>query len=69
MECLSDQFKKLLKATLDSERRVIATIALKGAGLLAEVKERQDVKLFEITRKNRESLVFEILREMGIKNR
>ena len=69
MECLSDQFKKLLKATLDSERRVIATIALKGVGLLAEVKERQDVKLFEITRKNRESLVFEILREMGIKNR
>jgi nucleoside-triphosphatase len=69
MECLSDQFKKLLKATLDSERRVIATIALKGAGLLAEVKERQDVKLFEITRKNRESLVSEILREMGIKNR
>jgi nucleoside-triphosphatase THEP1 len=48
---------------------VIARIALKGAGLLAEVKERQDVKLFEITRKNRESLVFEILREMGIKNR
>jgi nucleoside-triphosphatase len=69
MECLSDRFRKLLKVTLDSERRVIATIALKGAGLLAEVKERQDVKLFEITRKNRESLVSEILREMGIKNR
>jgi len=60
MECLSDRFKKLLNETLDSEKWVIATIALKGSGLIAEVKKRKDVKLFEITRKNRDSLLKEI---------
>jgi nucleoside-triphosphatase len=66
MECLSDQFKKLLKEILDSEKWVIATIALKGSGLIQEVKEREDVKLFEITKKNRDSLFSEILKEINI---
>jgi nucleoside-triphosphatase len=66
MECLSDQFKRLLKEILDSGKWVIATIALKGSGLIAEVKERKDVMLFEITRKNRDSLFSEILKEVEI---
>jgi nucleoside-triphosphatase len=61
MECLSDQFKKLIKELLDSEKWVIATIALKGSGLIKEIKERQDVRLFEITQRNRDSLLREIL--------
>ena len=65
MECLSDQFKRLLKEILDSGKWVIATIALKGSGLIAEVKERKDVQLFEITKGNRESLFSEILKEVG----
>ena len=65
MECLSNQFKRLLKEILDSEKWVIATIALKGSGLIAEVKGRQDVKLFEIIKGNRESLFSEILKEVG----
>ena len=64
MECLSDQFKKILEEILDSEKRVVATIALKGGGLIAGVKERDDVKIFEITKKNRDSLFLEILKEM-----
>lgn len=69
MECLSSRFQEILKEILDSEKWVIATIALKGTGLIAEVKERQDVKLFEITKKNRESLFSEILTEVDIENR
>jgi nucleoside-triphosphatase len=65
MECLSDQFKRLLKEILDSGKWVIATIALKGSGLITEVKERKDVKLFEIIKGNRESLFSEILKEVG----
>jgi nucleoside-triphosphatase len=61
MECLSDRFKKLLKESLDSEKWVIATLALKGTGLIAEVKRRKDIKLFEITKKNRDSLFSRIL--------
>jgi nucleoside-triphosphatase len=66
MECLSDRFKKLLKEILDSEKWVIATIALKGIGLIAEVKGRKDVKLIEITKKNRDFLFSEILKEIEI---
>jgi len=60
MECLSFRFQKVLKEILDSEKWVIATIALKGSGLIAEVKKRKDVQLFEITKKNRDSLLKEI---------
>jgi nucleoside-triphosphatase len=64
MECFSDKFKKILNDTLDSEKWVIATIALKGGGLIAEVKKRKDIKLFEITSSNRDSLLSEILKEL-----
>ena len=60
MECLSDRFKKILKEILDSGKWVITTIALKGSGLIAEVKERKDIRLFEITKKNRDFLLKEI---------
>jgi len=64
MECLSGQFKKLLEEILDSEKWVIATIALKGSGPIEKVKKRQDVKLFQITPKNRDALFSEILKEV-----
>jgi len=37
---------------------------LKGSGLIEEVKERQDVKLFTMTKSNRDSLLSEILGEI-----
>jgi nucleoside-triphosphatase len=64
MECFSNQFKKLIRELLDSEKWVIATIALKGSGLIGEVKKRQDVKLFQITRSNRNSILSDILQEI-----
>ncbi len=63
MECLSDPFKNLLKKIFNSGKLVIATIALKGSGLIAEIKEREDVKLFELTSHNRDILFLEILKE------
>jgi len=64
MECYSDQFKNLLKEILDSEKWVIATIALKGSGIIEEIKKRKDLKLFEITQRNRNSLFPDILSEV-----
>jgi nucleoside-triphosphatase len=64
MECLSDQFKKLMEELLDSEKSVIATIALKGSGFIEEIKKRNDMKLFEITQRNRNSLLADILSEV-----
>ena len=62
MECLSHKFRELIIKILDSEKPVIATIALKGSGLIEEIKKRDDVMLIEITQSNRESLVSEVLK-------
>jgi len=64
MECLSDRFKTWLQNCLDSEKWVIATIALKGTGFIEAVKKRQDVRLFEMTQRNRDSLLSDILKEV-----
>ena len=61
MECLSEKFKNLLKQALDSEKLVIATIALKGGGVIADTKRRRNVTPFEMTPSNRDSLLSEIL--------
>jgi nucleoside-triphosphatase len=61
MECFSYKFTELLQELLDSEQIVIATIALKGRGIIAEVKKRPDIQLFEITQMNRETLLSNIL--------
>jgi nucleoside-triphosphatase THEP1 len=68
MECLSDQFEKLLEQILDSEKWVIATIALKGSGPIERAKKRQDIRLFEMIQKNRDALFSEILKEVEIKS-
>jgi nucleoside-triphosphatase len=61
MECLLPEFRRMIKEILSSEKMLIATVALKGGGLIEEIKRRDDVKLFEITQKNRDSLISEIL--------
>ena len=43
---------------------MIATIALKGPGFIAEVKGREDAMLFEMTLENRDSLAEEIMRHV-----
>jgi nucleoside-triphosphatase THEP1 len=57
-----------LEEILDSEKWVIAAIALKGSGLIEKIKKRQDIRLFEITQKNRDALFSEILKEVKIGN-
>ncbi len=64
MECFSDRFKTWLQNGLESEKSVIATIALKGTGFIEAVKKRQDARLFEMTQRNRDSLLNDILREV-----
>ncbi len=49
MECLSGKFRNFIREILDSEKILVATIALKGTGFIEEVKERTDVDLYEIT--------------------
>ncbi len=60
MECLSQKFRAFVRDSLDSEKPVIATIALKDVGFITEVKSRIDVKLVEMTVRNRDALPAEI---------
>jgi nucleoside-triphosphatase len=61
MECLSPIFRRMIKEILSSEKMLIATVALKGGGLIEEIKRRDDVRLFEVTQENRDFLLGEIL--------
>jgi nucleoside-triphosphatase len=61
MECSSNKFSKILTDLLNSSKPVIATIADKGTGLIADVKKREDVHLFEITEQNREIKLKELI--------
>jgi nucleoside-triphosphatase len=66
MECFSKKFEQIVRALLDSEKMFISTISLKGSGFIAEVKERNDVRLFELSPVNRGSLLSEILEGLAI---
>jgi hypothetical protein len=41
---------------------VLATVALKGSGLIATVKARPDIRLIEVTSANRDQLPDELAR-------
>jgi nucleoside-triphosphatase len=56
MECMSTTFVDAMKQLLDSGRPFVATVALRGAGLIAEVKRRRDVELWTIARATRDTL-------------
>jgi nucleoside-triphosphatase len=56
MECFSERFTALIENVWDSDRCLVATIALKGGGLIARLKKRPDARLFELTRQNQEEL-------------
>jgi nucleoside-triphosphatase len=61
MECLSEQFRRLVTTIFDRDVACIATIALRGTGFIEHIKRRRDVMLFEIGRDNRDSLATVLL--------
>lgn len=64
MECFSSKFRSLIRDILASDKLLVATIALKGSGMIADIKKRDDVKLFQVTLENRNSLVSAVLKEI-----
>jgi nucleoside-triphosphatase THEP1 len=57
MECFSPLFRETLAKTLDSPNPVIGSIALRGTPFIEALKERKDVLLVGVDKKNRDSLV------------
>ena len=57
MECYSARFYDLVQQLLDGETRVLATVAMKGSGLIKSVKQRKDIELITVSASNRDDLV------------
>ena len=60
MECQCPQFVAKMRRLLGGPIPVVATIALRGGGLIAEVKNRPDVQIVEVTQANRGELPAQI---------
>jgi nucleoside-triphosphatase len=56
MECFSARFVELTGRSLDGEIPVLATVAMKGGGFIAAVKQRSDVELVQVHEGNRDQL-------------
>lgn len=59
MECHSKMFRQMITSLLDLKKPVVATISLRGEGLISEVKRRPDVQVVELTPANRKCLAIE----------
>ena len=57
MECFSERFKSLIATLVESDPVFIATIAMQGGGLIEEIKQRADIRLFRVTHKNQNTII------------
>jgi nucleoside-triphosphatase len=56
MECLCPQFIEVVRRLLEGPVPLVATIALRGGGLIAEIKKRLDAKIVDVTHGNCQAL-------------
>ncbi len=56
MECHCPQFIEAVRRLLEGPVPLVATIALRGGGFIAEAKNRPDVQVVELTQGNRDTL-------------
>ena len=56
MECHCPQFIEAISRLLKVPAPLVATIALRGGGFIADVKKRPDVQIVEVTDGNRQAL-------------
>ena len=61
MECFSEKFVGAVRRPFASEKTVLATVAQKGSGLIQEVKDYPDVRLFKLTSESRDETIEDIL--------
>ena len=63
MECFSKLFRDAVVRALDAENLVIGSVAMKGEPFIQSVKARSDVRLVQVTEKNRDTLASLLLEE------
>ncbi|MFQ6067340.1 MAG: NTPase [bacterium] len=60
MELYSKKFKEVVIEALKGKNLVLATVSQHKNSFVGAVKKRPDVRIIEVTRKNRDKLVFEL---------
>ncbi|MEN3046822.1 MAG: NTPase [Candidatus Hydrothermales bacterium] len=66
MELFSEKFKSAVEKALDSQINIIATISISPHPFIKKIKERKDVKIYEITEEKRE-YIFNKLKDLCLK--
>ena len=61
MECFSARFRELVVAAMESDRALLATIALRGDRFVQDLKTRPQVTLQHVTQHNRDQLVDQVV--------
>ncbi|TET67706.1 MAG: NTPase [Candidatus Aminicenantes bacterium] len=61
MECFSPLFRETVIRILDSKHSVIGSIPLRGDLFIERIKKRKDIMLIQVSEKNRDTLVKELL--------
>ncbi|MDP8227296.1 MAG: NTPase [Candidatus Celaenobacter polaris] len=61
MEMFSPKFCNMLRTVFDSEKPLLATIKKIDCELTKELKQREDVIIFEVTANNRDTILSKIL--------
>jgi len=61
MECLSQRFVHRMRALLESDKSMVATVAKYGGGLIRDVKLRPDSELWALSRANRDAVAGDVV--------
>jgi nucleoside-triphosphatase len=56
MECLSEQFVSAMRLLFAGRTPIVATVALRGAGFIAEAKSMPESLLWQVTRADRDEM-------------
>ncbi len=67
MECMSARFVSGMRRILDAGLPLVATVAVRGAGFITEVKQRPDAEVWEVTRTNRDALPGQVIEWLGLR--
>ena len=62
MECFSSAFCEAARKALDAPNMVLGTIAVGGTDFIRTIKERDDIKIYQVTLQNRDQLPDQLLK-------
>ncbi|MEN3044388.1 MAG: NTPase [Candidatus Hydrothermales bacterium] len=66
MELFSEKFKNAIEKAFNSEINIVATISISPHPFIKKIKERKDVKIYEITEDKRE-YIFKKIKDICLK--